>query len=80
MKQVIITALSAVTIVYIGIVALQYRVDDLSQQTLNGTNAEAYNLTVDLSTDLTLVAGNALPRVLMVAIVVSVIALLVLTR
>ncbi len=80
MNRVITTALSAVTIVSLGIVALQYRVDDLSQQTLDGTDAEAYDLTVELSTDMTLITGNALPRVLMVAIVVSLIALLVLTR
>jgi hypothetical protein len=80
MKQFITTTLSAVTILSLGIVALQYRVDDLGSDSLNGTNAEAYNLTVDVSTDLTLIAGNALPRILMVAIVVSVIALLLMTR
>lgn len=80
MKQVITTALSAVTILFLGIVALQYRVDDLDGESLSGTNAEAYNLTLDVSTDLTLIAGNAVPRILVILIIVSVIVLLLMTR
>ncbi len=80
MNRLIVAALSAVTMLFLGINALQYRVDSLSDQSLTGTNAEAYNFTVEVSTDMTLLAGNALPRVLMVGIVVSVIALLVMLR
>lgn len=80
MNRLIVAALSAVTMLFLGINALQYRVDSLSGQSLNGTDAEAYNLTVDVSTDLTLLAGNAVPQLLMVGIIVSLIGLLVMIR
>lgn len=80
MARIITTALSAVTIIALGIVALQYRVSDLNDASLTNESAEAFNLTTNVSSDVTLIAGNAVPRLLVIVLLVFVIALLLLTR
>lgn len=81
MARIITTALSAVTIIALGIVALQYRVSELNQGAgLNNSSAEAYNLTANVSSDLTLVVGNAIPRLLVVVLLVVIVVLLLLSR
>lgn len=80
MSRLLTTALSAVTMLGLGIVALHYRQQELASESLSGDNAEAFNLTVEVSTDMTAIAGNALPRLMLVVILVFVILLLVMIR
>lgn len=80
MSRLFTTALSAVTMLGLGIVALHYRQQELASQSLTGDDAEAFNLTVKVSSDMTAIAGNALPRLMLVVIVVFVILLLVMIR
>lgn len=80
MSRLFTTALSAVTMLGLGIVALHYRQQELASQSLTGDDAEALNLTVKVSSDMTAIAGNALPRLMLVVIVVFVILLLVMIR
>lgn len=80
MSRLFTTALSAVTMLGLGIVALHYRQQRLASQSLSGNNAEALNLTVKVSSDMTAIAGNALPRLMIAVIVVFVILLLVMIR
>lgn len=80
MSKLLTTALSAVTMLGLGIVALHSKQQDLAGQSLSGRNQEAFNLTVEVSSDMTAIAGNALPRLMLVVILVFVIILLVMIR
>lgn len=80
MSKLFTTALSAVTMLALGIVALHYKQQDLDSQSLSGDSYEAFNLTVAVSTDMTSIAGNALPRLLLVVILVFVIVMLIMIR
>lgn len=80
MSKLLTTALSAVTMLGLGIVALHYKQQELASQSLSGRNQEAFNLTVEVSSDMTAIAGNALPRLMLVVILVFVIILLVMIR
>lgn len=80
MPRVLATLLSACIMLGLGIVSLQFRVDDLSDANLSGANASAFNLTKAVSTDATVIAGNALPTLTMVVFVVMVIVMLLLNR
>lgn len=80
MARLIAMILSAVTILGLGIYALQYRAQDLGSQGLTGANESAYHLVSNVSSDATVVAGQALPRLLAVVIFVLVIVMLLLIR
>lgn len=80
MTRLVVTALSAVTIVSLGIVSLHYRQQELADAGLTGNNAEAFNMTREVSTGVMTIAGNAMPRLLMIVIIVMVIVMLLIIR
>lgn len=80
MPRIIPTALSAVTIVALGIASLHFKQQELAGESLSGQDATAYNLTREISTDLFGIMGNALPRLLMIVIIVLAIVMLLMTR
>lgn len=61
MARIIATALGAMAMLFVGIQALSYRLDTVSNLGLSGANQEALDLTREVSTDATLITGNALP-------------------
>lgn len=80
MARIIAAALSAVTIIGLGIVALQYQVNSLSGAGLTGDDQEAFNLATNVSGDAMVVIGNAMPRLLLLVIFVFVVLLLLMIR
>lgn len=80
MVRILATALSACTFLAVGMMALNYRAKDLGAANMEGANATAYNLTTDVSTDLTLIAGNALPSLFALIIFVLVILMVLMNR
>ena len=80
MSRIVVTALSAVTIVLLGIHSLSYRQQDLSGAGLTGANAEAYNMTREVSTGMMTIAGNGMPRLMIVLIAVMLIVMLLIIR
>lgn len=80
MARTLVTALSSFTILMFGIVSLQYSDQDIQAESLNGTNLTAFNLTREVSTDMTSIAGNALPWLFVVVLLVLLIVLLLANR
>lgn len=80
MARIIATALTAVTIIGLGLVALQYRVESLSGAGLTGNDQEALNLTTNVSSDAMAIVGNAMPRLFVVVFLVFLVVLLLLIR
>jgi hypothetical protein len=80
MTRLVTTALSAVTMVMLGIIGMSYRRRDLADAGLTNSSAEAYNLTRVVTVDATSIVGNALPRLLMIVVVVMAIMMLLLIR
>lgn len=81
MARIIVTALSAVTMLFLAISALSYRAQSLDTIGVNGTlNNDALNLTTNVTSDATLVAGNAIPRLFVVVLLVFVVGTLLLQR
>jgi len=79
MPRLFVTAMSAVTILLLGFVALQYRVEALAGAGLSGNQAEAYNLTVNVSSHGMTLLGNAMPLLFGAVIIVVLLVLLLLT-
>lgn len=80
MTRLIATALSAVTVLYLGIHALSFRETALSGQTFTGANETALNLTRNVTSDGMAIVGNAMPRLLMIVMIVMVIMMLLMIR
>jgi len=81
MARIIVTALSAVTMLFLAITALSYRAQSLDNIGVNGTlNNDALNLTTNVTQDATNVAGNALPRLFIVVLLALVVGMLLLNR
>lgn len=80
MARVLVTALSAVTILGLGLVALQFRAQDLAGESLTGANATALNLTNEVSGDAMVIASNAIPWLFAAVLVVFVIVVLLMNR
>lgn len=80
MTRLVTTALSALTIIMLGIISLSYRRDALASAPLTNDSAEAFNLTREVSVEGTTIVGNAMPRLLMIVIVVMAIMALILIR
>lgn len=77
MARIITTALSAVTIVALGIVALQFRVNSIDSTQLNNSSADAFNLATNVTGDAGAIVGNAVP-LLFVAVFIALIGVIVL--
>lgn len=80
MAKIIVTALAALSMLYVGIQALSYRATTVSDSGLSGANQEAYNMTHGVMSDATIIAGNALPRLFIIVLLVLLVGVLVLTR
>ena len=78
--RLIVTAVSALTMLYLGIQALAFRSDTVSEAGLSGASQTAFNMSVRVTTDATQIAGNAMPRLFIVVILALLVALLALTR
>lgn len=70
MARVFVTALSAVTIIGLGIVALQFRAQDLANEGFTGANATALNLTNAVGGDAMTIVAHAIPW-LMIAVIAA---------
>lgn len=80
MARIIVTAVSALVMLFIGIQSLAFRSDSISTLGLSGANQEAFNMTQAVTTDATAIAGNALPRLFIAVLLVLLVGALVLTR
>lgn len=69
-RNVFAAALSVVTIIFVGLVALNYKANELGNANLNNSSLEAYNFTLEVSTGVGEVVGNAMPMLVMVLVVV----------
>jgi hypothetical protein len=68
MPRLIVTALSAMTMVFIGIVSLQYRYEEISGAGLSGNSQEALNMTRDVAVGQTQILANALPQLFIIVL------------
>lgn len=80
MARIFVTALTAVTIIALGLVALQFRAQDLAGESLTGANATAFNMTTEVSSDAMVIAANAIPWLFAAVAVVFVIVVLLMNR
>lgn len=80
MARIFVTALSAVSIIAVGIVALHYRAQALAGDSLGANETEALNLLNNVSGDGLAIMGNALPRLFVVVLFVVIVALFLLVN
>lgn len=80
MARILVTALSAFSILGVGIVSLQYSDQSLAAEPLTGANASAFNLTREVASDGTEIAANAIPMVFVAVLLVLMIVLLLANR
>lgn len=80
MVRLFAAVLSVLTMLGLGIAALQFRQEELDATGLSGPDLAAYNLTTNVSSDTAVILGNALPRLLLVVIFVFIIFLVITTR
>lgn len=80
MARILVTALSAFSVLMFGIVSLQYSDQSIAAEGLSGTNATAFNLTREVATDGTTILGNALPLLFIVVLLALMVVLLVMNR
>ena len=80
MARILVTALSAVTMLFVGIASLSYRAETIDSTNLNNTSQEALNLTHEVTGDVTAIAGGALPRVFIVVLLALLVGLLIIAR
>ena len=73
-------AMSAVTAIGLGIAAMHFRQQELNAAGLSGADAEAYNLTVGVSTNTLEIVGQALPWLFVIVLLVILTGMLLLTR
>lgn len=80
MARIIVTALAALTMLFVGIQALSFRATRLQNAGLSGANQTALNLTDAVLGDSVAIVGNALPRLFIVVLLALLVGLLALTR
>lgn len=80
MPRILATILSALTIIGLGIYALQYRAESLAGSSLTGADAQAFNTTRAVSTDVMTIVANALPRLFIIVILALVVVMLLIIR
>lgn len=80
MPRLLATMLSAVTIIGLGIVALSFRRRELASAGLTGREAEAFNLTREVSSGAMTILGQAYPWLVLLVVVVLVLLMLVIVR
>jgi hypothetical protein len=80
MSRIIVTGLSALVMLFVGIQALSFREQTVSNTGLSGANETAFNMTVEVTTDATAIAGNALPRLFIVVLLALLVGVLLLSR
>ena len=80
MARIIVTAVAALSMLYVGIQALSFRSQRLNELGLSGRSGEALNTTDAVLTDGTAILGNALPRLFIVVLLALLVTLLALTR
>lgn len=68
MPRLIVTALSAVTMLFVGIVSLQYRYENISGVGLSGNDQEALNMTREVAVGQTQILSNALPQLFIIVL------------
>ena len=80
MARIIVTAVTALGMLFVGIQALSFRDQTVSGLGLSGANQEAYNMTHVVAQDTFAIAGNAMPRLFVVILLVLLAGLLALMR
>ena len=80
MSRIIVTAVTALSMLFIGIRALSYQAQRTDELGLSGANAEAANMTDAVVGDGAIILGNALPRLFVVVLLVLLVGALALTR
>jgi len=80
MARALVTALSSLSILMLGIVSLQYSDQRIAGEGLSGRNATAFDLTRNVSTDMAEIASNALPLLFVVILLVLMVVLLIANR
>jgi len=80
MARIIVTAIAALSMLYVGIQALAFRSQTVSSVGLSGADQEAFDMTQGVATDATSILGNALPGLFIICLLALLVALLVLTR
>lgn len=80
MARVIVTALSAVTVLFLAIQSLAYRSQSVKDADLSGNSQEAFNLSQSVATDMTNVLGTAIPRLFIIVLLALIVGVLLLNR
>lgn len=80
MSRILTMGVAALVMLYLGIQAVAFRSGAVGDLGLNGTNQEALNMTDAVAGDTLIIAGNALPRLLIVVLLVLLVGFLALTR
>lgn len=80
MARIIVTAVAALSMLYVGIQSLSYRSQSISDLGLSNRSAEAANMTDAVVGDGATILGNALPRLFIVVLLALLVAMLALTR
>lgn len=80
MARIFVTAMAALSMLGLGIAALSYKQQQLASAGLTNRSAQAFNLTTNIGTGVTSIAGNAMPRLLALVILVVVVLMLLMIR
>lgn len=80
MARILVTALAALTMLYVGIQSLAFRSQSVADTNPTGASSEAFNLTRAVATDGTAILGTALPSLFIVSLLSLLVGYLVLTR
>lgn len=80
MAKIIVTAVAALSMLYVGIQALSFRSQRINELGLSGSSAEGLNMTDAVLGDGAAILGNALPRLFVVVLLALLVAMLALTR
>lgn len=80
MSRIIVTAVTALAMLFVGIQGLSYRSQAIADTNPSGRNAEAFDFLDAVLEGSTTQLGNALPRLFVIVLLVLVVGMLVLTR
>jgi len=80
MSRIIVMAVAALSMLYVGVQSLSFRSQAVGDLNLSNGSAEAYEFTDTVAGDGVAILGNALPRLFIVVLLLLLVGMLVLTR